>query len=88
MVFNVWLFYALAKVFKNYFGAMITSIIVSKVFYYILKFGMISYLMLDGSLFSTPIYLQVITAILFSGYVFILLSRKEAEPNKFIDPTK
>jgi hypothetical protein len=88
LVLNVWLFYALAKVFKNYFAAMLTSIVISKLFYYILKFGLISVMLLDGNLFSTPIYLQVITTILFSGYVFLMLSRKETDPNNYVDPTK
>lgn len=88
LVFNVWLFYTLSKVFKNYFVAMMSSIVVSKIFYYVLKFGMLNYLLIDGSLFSTPIYLQVITTLLFSAYVFVMLSRKEAEPNNFVDPTK
>ena len=88
LVLNVWLFYALSKVFKNYFAAMITSIFISKIVYYLIKFGLISAVILDSSLFSTPIWLQLVTTVLFSVYVFVMLSRKESEPNSFIDPTK
>ncbi len=88
LVLNVWLFYFLANRWKNYFAAIVTSIIISKAFYYVMKFGLISYGMIESNLISTPLYLQAITMLLFSGYLSLVLSRKEAEPPKFADPTK
>ena len=88
LVINVWLFYFLATKWKNYFGAMITSILISKVFYYIMKFGLISAALLDSSLISTPIYLQVITMTAFSAYLFLVFRHKEIEPPEYTDPTK
>ena len=88
LVLNVWLFYFLATKWKNYFAAIITSIIISKAFYYVMKFGLISYGFIESNLISTPLYLQGITMLIFSGYLFLVLSRKEIEPPKFADPTK
>lgn len=88
LLLNVWLFYFLATKFKNYFASMVISIIVSKAFYYVLKFSLISYGLIDSSLISTPLYLQIITMVIFSFYLFLVFSRREAEPPKFVDPTK
>jgi hypothetical protein len=73
LVFNVWLFYALSAKWKNQFVSMLASIVISKVFYYLLKFGLISLVIIEGTLISTPIYLQAITTLVFSGYVFLML---------------
>ncbi len=75
LVLNVWLFYELAKR-ANQFVAMLSSIVLSKVFYYLLKFGLISFAVLQSGLISTPIYLQVITSVVFSGYLFFILHKK------------
>ena len=88
LVLNTWLFYFLSKRLKNYFAAMVTSIILSKVVYYAIKYLLISGSLLDSDLISTPIYLQVIVMLLFSGYLYLVLSRREARLPKFIDPTK
>ena len=88
LVLNVWLFYFLAKKWKNYFAAIVTSIIMAKAFYYLMKFGMINYGLIESNLISTPLYLQVIAMLSFSGYLFLVLSRKEIVPPEFTDPTK
>ena len=88
LVFNVWLFYFLAKKTKNYFIAMLASIFLSKIFYYLMKYALISFAFLDSGLVSTPIYLQIITMVIFSSYLLLVLSRKETEPPKFVDPTR
>jgi hypothetical protein len=87
LVANVWLFYFISRRWKSYFGAMLSSIVLSKAFYYLMKFGLISFAFLDSSLVSTPIYLQIVTSVIFSAYLFLVLKRKESEPPKFIDPT-
>lgn len=88
LVLNVWLFYFLSSKWKNHFAAIITSILFSKVFYYVMKFGLISYGIVNSKLISTPVYLQIITMLLFSGYLFFILRRKEIQPPKYQDPTK
>ncbi|MCD4732067.1 MAG: hypothetical protein K8R74_15780 [Bacteroidales bacterium] len=76
LVLNVWLFYELAKR-ANQFVAMLSSIILSKIFYYLLKFGLISFAVLQTDLISTPIYLQIITSLVFSGYLFFIIRRNQ-----------
>lgn len=87
LMLNVVLFYFFARRIKNYFGAMILSILASKVVYYFMKFEILKYGILGGDLFSTPIYVQLILTIVYSSYLFVVFSRKEA-PSPFADPTK
>lgn len=87
LMLNVLLFYYFARRIKNYFGAMIMSVLASKVVYYIMKYGIIYYGIIESGLFSTPVYLQLILTVVYSSYLFIVFSRKEA-PAPFKDPTK
>lgn len=87
LMLNVVLFYYFARRLKHYFGAMIISILASKVAYYFMKYGILYYGVIDGDLFATPIYLQLILTVLYSSYLFVVFSRKEA-PSPFSDPTK
>jgi hypothetical protein len=82
LVLNVWLFYFILKMAKNHFAAMLSSIIISKVIYYGIKFLLISFVMLSGSLVSTPLYIQLITSVVFSGYVFFIFRNKELSSGK------
>jgi hypothetical protein len=79
LVFNVWLFYTLSKKWQNTFAVMLASILLSKIAYYILKFGLISFAVFNSELISTPIYLQLITSVVFSAYLFFLFKRKEVK---------
>ena len=76
LVLNVWLFYTISKKWNNAFGVMLLSIVLSKLVYYLLKFGLISMAVFDSELISTPIYLQLITSVVFSAYLFFLFKRK------------
>lgn len=87
LMLNVLLFYYFAKRIKNYFGAMVMSILASKVVYYFMKYGIIYYGIIEMELFTTPIYLQLILTLVYSSYLFVVFSRKEA-PSAFTDPTK
>jgi hypothetical protein len=87
LMLNVVLFYYFANRIKNYFGAMVISVLASKIVYYFLKYGLIYYAILDGDLFATPIYVQLILTLVYSSYLFVVFSRKEA-PAPFTDPTK
>lgn len=68
---NVWLFFTLSNIIRNSFSAMAAAIIGSKVFYYALKFLLLQFAFLQGSLFSTPIYLQLATTLVFSLYIYL-----------------
>lgn len=72
---NVYLFYLFAKKFKNNFTAILLSILVSKLVYYIIKFGLIQFAILKSGLVSTPILIQVIMILLFSSYITFFYKR-------------
>lgn len=71
LLLNVFLFTLFINYFKNTFAAILTSIVLSKVFYYAAKFVLIGLGLIDGGLISTPIYLQIIVTVLLSVYLFI-----------------
>jgi hypothetical protein len=68
---NVYLFYYLAKKIKSVFPAILLSIILSKVIYYLLKFGLVSMAVIDGTVISTPLTIQLVTTIVFSSYLYL-----------------
>jgi hypothetical protein len=72
---NIWLFFFLIKRIDIFFIAMLTSIFISKLYYYILKFGLLNTGLIDGDLFSTSIYLQIIVAVVLSIYTHLLFKR-------------
>lgn len=67
---NVFLFYWLVEKLSNQFWAAFLSIILSKVLYYFLKFVFISFVLLEGDLISTPIYIQIVVTIILSITIF------------------
>ena len=67
---NVFLFHLLLNKFKKAFLPVVFSIIGSKLFYYIIKYGLIQFAVLKSGLISTPIYIQLIMTLVFSAYLF------------------
>lgn len=76
LVVNVWLFFVLLKSVRNHFAAMTIAIIGSKLFYYILKFSLLGFALMQGSLVSIPIYLQLVTTLIFSSYIFFIFRKR------------
>ncbi|NOR88198.1 MAG: hypothetical protein GQ527_11365 [Bacteroidales bacterium] len=74
---NVFLFYLFSKKMKNIFPAILLSIVLSKLVYYLLKFGMINFAIIKSGLISTPIYIQVITTLVFSTYLYLVFRKKK-----------
>lgn len=72
LVLNVWLFFLLVKKLKEPFFSMLISILVSKLIYYGLKYLVIVTGLLDMELISTPIYIQLVMMVIFSGYIKIM----------------
>jgi hypothetical protein len=78
LLLNVWFFYFIFNRTGKAFAAIVSSIIISKAAYYAVKFALISFAVLPNSpLVSTPIYIQVITTLVFSAYLALLFKRKE-----------
>ena len=78
LIINLSLFFLLKDRIKNVFTSLLLSIIISRAIYYVLKFAFISFALLDDSLFSTPYYFQIISAILLSSYMY-LVSRSDTK---------
>jgi len=77
LLLNVWLFFFLSEKFSNKVLGMFSSIIVSKLMYYLIKFLLINTALMGGDLISTPVYIQVIMLFVLSGYVYFMSSRKQ-----------
>jgi hypothetical protein len=72
---NVFLFYLLIKKFKNSFASILISIVISKAFYYFIKFYLIHFMIINTEIFATPILIQFITTIIFGLYLFYFYPR-------------
>jgi hypothetical protein len=60
------------------FAAIFLSIWISKLFYYIMKFAAISTIMPGESMVGIALYIQLITSIAMSAYVFLVLRKSNA----------
>ena len=76
LLLNVWLFYFLVKKTGNHFISILGSIVISKLFYYLVKFILISLVLMQTQLISTPVGLQIMTTFVFSGYIYLIYRRK------------
>jgi hypothetical protein len=80
LLLNVWLFFFLWKRMRTIFVAMLASIIISKMFYYVIKYLFIQVDLIHTGLFSTPWLAQMIMAISFSLYVWVIMSFIRKKP--------
>lgn len=71
LALNVVLFYWFARMIKNNTLAFAVSIVLSKIYYYGIKYVLISSAVLGGALISTPILMQVIMTGTFIGLFFL-----------------
>jgi len=78
LLLNVWLFFFLSEKLSNKTLSIFLSIIASKIFYYLVKFLLITSVLMSGDLISTSIYIQIIMLFVFSGYIYLMsFDRKE-----------
>jgi hypothetical protein len=75
LVLNVFVFYFIAARVKHIFVAIFSGIVLSKLVYYALKFGFIGFALIGGSLVSTPLYIQLITTLIYSVYLALFFKR-------------
>jgi hypothetical protein len=78
---NIYLFSLLEKKIGNIFTSLLVSIFLCKIYYYIVKAGLISVGLMQGELVSTPIYLQVIIALVLSLIAFIYINKNTESAN-------
>lgn len=72
LIINLSLFFLIKDKLKNVFASLFLSIVISKVIYYSLKFALISFTLLNDRLFSTPLYFQLMAAVLLSTYIYLV----------------
>lgn len=72
LLLNVWLFFLLSEKLSNKTLSIFLSIVVSKIFYYVIKFLLINSAVMVGDLISTPIYIQIIMLFVLSGYIYLM----------------
>jgi len=72
LLLNIWLFFFLSEKLSNKTLNIFLSIIASKIFYYLVKFLLITSLLMSGDLISTPMYIQLIMLFVFSGYIYLM----------------
>jgi hypothetical protein len=77
LMFNLWLYYFLTGKIKNNYLPIFLSIFASKMAYYLLKGILVYFSFLKMDYFSTPVYIQVIMTLVFTGFVFASLKIKE-----------
>ena len=75
LLVNLGLFFLMSSKIKNVFVLMLTSIVLSKIFYYAAKYFLINAGLINDSLISTPIYFQLAVIILLSIYLLIVNKR-------------
>ena len=78
LLLNIYLFYVLMRNIRISFFSMFISIIVCKLFYYGLKYLLIQLTLIEGSLLSTPIKYQVITAFAFSIWIQLFYNSRKS----------
>ena len=77
LILNVWLFFFLSEKLSNKVLGMFSSMVLSKLIYYLIKFLLINTALMTGNLISTPIYIQLIMLFILSGYVYLINSRNQ-----------
>lgn len=77
LLLNIYLFYKLTDYIKNSFALMFVSILISKIFYYAVKYLLLSTALLEGELVTTSLYIQLIVMLILSGYYFFIKNNKK-----------
>ena len=83
LVLFTFLFFELSKKYKRVFTVMIISIVISKLFYYIFKYLFINQNLIQSELISTPIFIQIITTLIFSLYISFVINKNKPGGYKF-----
>lgn len=76
LLLNVLLFFAFMKRIKLLFPSFLISILLSKILYYFLKFSFIKMAFLNTELISTPVFIQIITSLIFSSYLYFFYKQR------------
>jgi hypothetical protein len=72
LLLNVWLFFFISEKLLNKTLSILLSIVVSKIFYYLVKFLLVTSAVISGDLISTPMDIQIIMLFVLSGYIYLM----------------
>ncbi len=81
LTLNVFLFYYLFNKMKSAPLAILTSIVLSKAFYYSIKFLIVNLAIASLGMVGIPILMQVLMALVFTGYCWIIFKNKTPKTN-------
>ena len=73
LVMNVFFYHLLIQKKVAPFMAVLASVIASKLIYYLLKFLLIHFVLIESGLVSTPIYIQIVTTLSLVMYSFLVI---------------
>jgi len=73
---NIYLFSVFEKKTSNVFVSLLAAIFFGKIYYYLLKAGLLFVGLMQGELVSTPIYLQMIIALVLSFIAHYYINKK------------
>jgi hypothetical protein len=76
LAINVFLFYYIFKRYKSAPLAIFSSIILSKAFYYLVKFLLISSAVMATGLVGIPIIAQVVMTVIFTAYAWLIFVKR------------
>ena len=76
LTINVFLFYILQKKFSSVYLSVFASIIIAKIFYYLGKVLLVNFSLLKMDVVSTSLLLQLLLALIFSTYVYLIWRSK------------
>lgn len=77
LLVNAFLFYYFFSLGWRILWSIFVSILVAKLFYYLLKYLFILMALLEFPLISTPLEFQVITLLVYSGFVTLVLTSRK-----------
>ena len=72
LLLNIFLYFCLIKFKVNKFLLMSLCIVASKLAYYLAKYLLVRFSVLEGELITTPLYIQISIIIILSGYVYLV----------------
>ncbi len=78
LALNVFVFFYLKDRLRSVPGALISSILISKVFYYFVKYLLINAAILSTSLVGIPLYAQIIMMLILTGYAWLIIRKQQA----------
>lgn len=76
LALNVFLFFTLFNFFRLKFTAILVSIVLSKMAYYLAKYLLIQTAVLDMGVISTPLWIQGIVMVVLSSYLAVFFKNR------------